>query len=85
MGFGLGPEEGCVGICLEQEGVASFSLLHDANSWHIVNLPLFASFWESGELSFRKIKVLLTTSFQRTPFSQHVKREISLSLGQSCV
>lgn len=72
MGFGLGPEEGYVG----QEGVASFPLLHVANSWHIVNLSLFASFWESGELSFGKIKVLLTTSFRRTPFH-------SMSKGRS--
>lgn len=28
----------CEGIPLEQEGVASFSLLHGENSWHIMNL-----------------------------------------------
>lgn len=71
----------CGGIPLEQEGVPSpqyIMQIHDA-LWIYFFLHLSG---ESGELSFRKMKVLLTTSFQRC-FSQHVKREISWSSGQA--
>lgn len=42
-GLWIGPEEDCMDIPLEQEGVASLSLLHDTNSWYTVNLFLFVS------------------------------------------
>jgi len=56
VGFGVGPEEDRVGIPLEKERVASFSLLHDANSWHIVNLFLFASLWEKWRVELQESK-----------------------------
>lgn len=83
MGFGFGAEEIWVDISLEQEGLCSVSLLQDMNSWHIVNLFLFAPLWGKGEQNFRKIKSLLTPRFLAASFSQNVKGQSSWPLGQS--
>lgn len=80
MGFGFGAEEVWVDISLEQEGLCSVSLLQDTNSWHIVNLFLFAPLWGKGEQNFRKIKKSVNP---KIPFSQNVKGQSSWPLGQS--